>query len=67
MQEDVNVKIIRKINDSKYSDNIKEFLIKLIREEFANYDLLRWAYSDFYDGNIKDYCEEEETNGNRKN
>lgn len=55
MAEDVNVKIIKKIRNSKYRENVKKFLLELIREEFANEELDRWNYSDCYDKNIEDH------------
>lgn len=63
MPEDVNVKIIRRIANSAYDEKIKKLLIKLIREEFKNSDLSRWAYSEFYDKSIRECCQGVEEDG----
>ena len=54
MKEDVNKRIINKLKESKYRSNLTEFIITLIRAEFAHKDQARWNYSDLYDKNIKE-------------
>ena len=54
MKEDVNSRIIKKLQESKYQNNLTEFIITLIRAEFAHKDQARWNYSDLYDKNIKE-------------
>lgn len=53
MEEDVNERIIEKIEKSEYDDSVKKFLIESIREEFLHYG--HWSYTDIYDKNIKRY------------
>lgn len=53
MEEDVNERIIEKIEKSEYEDSVKKFLIESIREEFSRGR--RWSYTDVYDKNIKKY------------
>jgi len=58
MSGNVNVKIIRKIRSSCDKENIQNFLIDLLREEFARYDLHHWQFQDIYDRKIEEYLEE---------
>lgn len=56
MKEDVNFRLIKKLKGSKYEENIREFLINAIREEFAKSELHHWSYADVYDQLIKKYA-----------
>ncbi|ODS30942.1 MAG: hypothetical protein SCARUB_03948 [Candidatus Scalindua rubra] len=58
MKEDVNVKIIKKLRNNKCHKNLKQFIIDMIREEFAHKDQSRWNYSEIYDRKIKMYSKE---------
>jgi hypothetical protein len=58
MNEDVNVKIIKNIKDGSYEENIKEFLLWAIREEFQRQSG-KWAYKDEYDYYIKKFSKKE--------
>jgi hypothetical protein len=58
MTENVNVRIIKKIKDSTYKENVKKFLIDLIREEYAKSDLQHWKYQELYEKKIEEYLEE---------
>ena len=51
MSQDINKKIIDKINNSEFNDEIKEFLIKLLIFE------ARWHFSDKYDAAIRYFSE----------
>lgn len=55
MAEDVNVRIMKKIKESDYDENVKEFLVKAIREEFQRYELHHWSYKETYDFMISNY------------
>lgn len=57
MEEDVNERIIEKIEKSEYDDSVKEFLLESIREEFLHYGR-HWKYTDVYDKNIKRYSKD---------
>lgn len=55
MKDDINVRIIKKLKNSDFDDNICEFLIEAIREEFARSELHHWSYVDVYDRLIRNY------------
>ncbi len=55
MPEDVNFRIIKKIKDSEKPTKQKEFLIELIREEFARSGSTHWHFQDFYKDKIEEY------------
>jgi len=55
MGENVNEIIIEKIEKSEYDENVKKFLIESIRQEFLNYKLQRWNYTNTYEKNIKKF------------
>lgn len=59
MKEDINFRIIKKLESSKYEKNISEFLINAIREEFARSDFHHWSYAEVYDQLIKKYARSE--------
>ena len=52
MERDVNIKIIEKIKNGPYEDNIKKFLLWAIREEFANRGKSKWMFKEKYDAQI---------------
>ena len=51
--EDLNPRIVKKIRESKYGKEIKEFLISAIREELDHSEKGRWHYTEVYDKLIK--------------
>lgn len=51
MNEDVNVRIIKKLQDGRYKENVKEFLLWAIREEFQRQGS-RWIFKDEYNSQI---------------
>lgn len=57
MSQDINKKIIDKINNSEFNDEIKEFLIKLLIFELDNATEARWHFSDKYDAAIRYFSE----------
>ncbi|MBA7624665.1 hypothetical protein ES703_32076 [subsurface metagenome] len=60
MKEDINFRLIKKLKNSKYEENIREFLINAIREEFARSELHHWSYAEVYDQSIKKYATSKE-------
>jgi len=54
--ETINPRIIHKIRESSYSQNVKDFLIFAIREEHEHYEQDHWHYSDVYDKEIKKHA-----------
>lgn len=52
MTKDINKKIIDKINDSSYEEEIKDFLKKLLVLELDHFEEGRWIYHSKYDGEI---------------
>jgi len=56
--EDINPRIMKKVWDSDYDNNIKEFLISVIREELSHSDQHQWHYGDEYDKLIKKHASE---------
>jgi hypothetical protein len=57
MSQDINKKIIDKINESNFEPAIKEFLIKLLIYELDNVGEARWRFSDKYDASIRHFSE----------
>lgn len=53
--ENINPRIIKKIWESSYDKNIKDFLISVIREEYGHPEQEHWHYSDVYDKEINKY------------
>jgi hypothetical protein len=52
MKKDVSDKIIKKIQDGPYEENVKKFLLWAIREEFGNRGKSRWIFKESYDSQI---------------
>lgn len=60
MSEDVNAKIIKRIQASPFDKRIKEFLQWAIREEFAQ-EGKKWQYKESYDRQLSKLASEEVT------
>ena len=58
MGDNVNVRIIKKIQSSSYEKNVKDFLIWAIREEVANKGN-QWIYKDEYEKTLSRLAEKE--------
>ncbi len=58
MNEDVNVRIIKKLKDGQYKENVKEFLLWAIREEFQRQGS-RWIFKDEYNSQISTLLKKE--------
>ncbi len=58
MKEDVNVRIIKKLRESKCDKTLTDFIIELVREEFEHKDQARWNFSEVYDNKIKKFSKE---------
>jgi len=52
MNEDINLRIIRKLEGDQYPPHVSGFLIEAIREEFAKSGHSRWHFKDRYDALI---------------
>jgi hypothetical protein len=48
--DDVNVRIIKRIREGPYKENVKKFLVWAIREEFHSQG--KWKYKEAYDREI---------------
>jgi len=57
MSNNINKKIVDKINESDEESSIKEFLIKLLVFELDNAGEARWRFSEKYDSAIKFYSD----------
>ena len=51
--EDINPRIVKKIWDSDFAEEIKKFLIFAIRQELAHCEHQKWKYTEVYDKEIK--------------
>jgi hypothetical protein len=58
MSEDVNARIIKRIQKSPFDRKIKEFLLWAIREDFAQ-EGKRWQYKEEYDRKLSKLAKEE--------
>lgn len=55
MAENVNARIIKKIKQGDKEDNLKNFLIALIREEFFRSESRFWQFQEFYKEKINEF------------
>ena len=60
MKEDINFRIIKKLQEKKHRTNVSGFLINAIREEFERRDLKRWNFKETYDHLIGQYSDKED-------
>ena len=51
--ESINPKITHKIWESNFPQNVKDFLIFAIRQEYEHSEQDHWHYTDVYDKEIK--------------
>lgn len=59
MKEDINSRIIKKLQEGKYRKNVSVFLVDAIREEFVRGEPKRWNFKDTYDRLIEKYAAQE--------
>lgn len=57
MVENVNKKIIEKIQASDLDESVKKFIIELLRLEFQHIEEGKWKFGDEYERLIKHYSE----------
>ena len=62
MVENINKKIINKIKESDFSEEIKQFLEKILLLEFQHSEEYGWKYSKEYEKYIKKYADSYEGN-----
>lgn len=60
MKEDINFRIIKKLQEGKYKKNVSGFLLDAIREEFEKREQKRWNFKDTYDSLIEQYAAQED-------
>ncbi len=59
MLENVNTRIIKKIRLGGKPENLKTFLIELIREEHQRSNSRFWQFQDFYKEKVREFLFEE--------
>lgn len=60
MKEDINIRIIKKLQEKKHKNNVSSFLVDAIREEFERRELKRWKFKEAYDRLIGQYADKED-------
>jgi hypothetical protein len=56
-KEDINFRIIKKLQGDEYKKHISGFLVEAIREEFR--EQKRWQFKETYDSMIEKYANRE--------
>jgi len=57
IEESINKKIINKVKESEFNEEIKEFLEKILFLEFQHSEEYGWRYSKEYEKHIKKYAD----------
>lgn len=60
MKEDINFRIIKKLDGGRYGKHVSSFLIDAVREEFARRESKRWNFKERYDLLIEKYAGQED-------
>ena len=60
MKEDINFRIIKKLDGRRYGKHVSGFLIDAIREEFQRTEQKRWKFKETYDRFIEKYADQED-------
>ncbi|MHC4461411.1 MAG: hypothetical protein ACYS30_08245 [Planctomycetota bacterium] len=61
MKEDINFRIIKKLDGRRYEKNVSSFLKDAIREEFERTEQKRWKFRETYDRLIEKYADQEDS------
>jgi len=61
MKEDINFRIIKKLNGRRCEKHVSSFLIDAIREQFQRGAQKRWNFKETYDHLIEKYARQEKS------